>query len=124
MHKILIVDDEEKIRDVLAKFLVKAGFEVIQAPGGQEAIEILRQDGKIDLMVLDMKMPEVSGVDILQEMRNLNKTLPVILLTGSIDAEKYLISLKELGFAEENICYKPVDLFALLDLVKKKLVIT
>ena len=124
MYKILVVDDEEKIRDILEKFLTKSGFEVITATGGQEAIEILKSDIKFDLAVLDMKMPKVSGADFLQEMKNLNKMISVILLTGSIDAEKYFASLKELDFKEENICYKPVDLFALLDLVKKKLDIT
>jgi DNA-binding NtrC family response regulator len=124
MYKILVVDDEEKIRDILEKFLTKSGFEVIKATGGQEAIEILRSDIKLDLVVLDMKMPKVSGADVLQEMKNLNKMISVILLTGSIDAEKYFTSLKELDFKEENICYKPLDLFVLLDLVKKKLDIT
>ena len=98
--------------------MTKSGFEIIQAPGGQEAIEILKRETKIDLMLLDMKMPKLSGADVLQEIKKANKDFPVILLTGSIDAEKYLVSLKNLGFKEKDICYKPMDLFRLLDLIK------
>ena len=122
MPKILVVDDEEKIRDILVKFMEKAGFEVMQAPGGREAIETLRQDNNsIDLMVVDMKMPKVTGADVLREKSRLGKSFPAILLTGSVDAEKYLMGLKEVGLTEEDICYKPVDLFVLLEMIKKRL---
>lgn len=121
MHKILLVDDEERIREILAKFLTQMGFEIIEAPGGREAIDILKQNVNIDLVIMDMKMPKVSGTDVLQELKNLNKVFPVILLTGSIDAEPYLAGLKGLDFKHEDICYKPVDFFVLLDLVKKRL---
>ena len=122
MPKILVVDDEEKIRDILVKFMEKAGFEVMQAPGGREAIETLRQDNNsIDLMVVDMKMPKVTGADVLREKSRLGKSFPAILLTGSVDAEKYLMGLKDVGLTGEDICYKPVDLFVLLEMIKKRL---
>jgi DNA-binding NtrC family response regulator len=121
MYKILVVDDEPQIAKVLQEFLVKEGFEAITALGGEEAIEIVNSDIKIDLMVLDMKMPKVAGSDVLKEMKKINKKIPVIILTGSIDAEKYLTDLAKLGYTQEDILYKPVDLFALLDMVKNKL---
>ena len=124
MYKILVVDDEPRIAKVLEEFLVKSGFEVIKALGGEETIEILHSDIKIDLMVLDMKMPKVNGKDVLEEMRRINKKPPTIILTGSIDAGKYPVDLRSLGYAGKDILYKPVDLFALLDMVKKKLGIT
>ena len=121
MHKILVVDDEKEIRDILEEFFVKSGFKVIQVSDGQKAIEILKSDVKIDLMVLDLKMPRAGGVDVLQEIKNLGKKFPIIFLTGTINSEKCFTSLRDLGFKEEDICYKPIDLFVLLDLVKKKL---
>ena len=119
MYKILLVDDEDKIREVLAKFLSKAGFEIQEAAGGQEAIDILRQGTLIDLMVVDMKMPKINGMGVLEERKKLGRTFPFFLLTGSVDADKYLDSLQNLGLQEENLCYKPVDLFELLDKIKK-----
>ena len=121
MYKILAVDDEPRIAEVLHEFLTKAGFDVKNVLGGREAIEIIKSDIKIDLMVLDMKMPKVTGFDVIKEMERINKKLPTIILTGSIDAEKYLGGLRALGYTREDILHKPVDLFELLDAVKKKL---
>jgi CheY-like chemotaxis protein len=121
MYKILVVDDEARIAKVLEEFLVKSGFEVIKALGGEEAIKVLGSEAKVDLMLLDIKMPKITGVDVIKEMGKINRKIPLIILTGSIDAEKYLVDLKGLGYTGTGVIYKPVDLFVLLDLVKKKL---
>jgi DNA-binding NtrC family response regulator len=121
MYKILVVDDEPRIAKVLQHFLVKMGFEATTAAGGGKAIEILNSGIKPDLIILDMKMPKVTGPEVLKHMQGINCKVPVIILTGSIDAEKYFEDLKELNFRAENIVYKPVDLFTLLETVRKKL---
>lgn len=121
MHRILVADDEPEIVKILEEFLAKMGFEAVTALGGERAIEILKSEVKIDLMVLDMKMPQVKGTDVLREMKKINKEIPVIILTGSIDVKKYIDGLRELGYTENDICYKPVDLYVLLGMVKKKL---
>ncbi len=121
MYKILVVDDEPNIVKVFETLLIKNGFEVIKALGGEEAREILNSTVQIDLMLLDMKMPKVSGLDVINEMVRINKKIATIVLTGSIDAEKYLIDLKALGYSREDILYKPTDLFVLLELIKNKL---
>jgi len=72
MPKILVVDDEEGIRRVLAEFLTKMGFEIIKASAGEEAIGLLRSGVEMDLMVIDMKMPKVGGLEVLKEKKNLN----------------------------------------------------
>jgi CheY-like chemotaxis protein len=115
------VDDEPNIVKVFETFLSKNGFEVIKAAGGEEAIKVLNSDTKIDLMLLDMKMPKVGGIDVINEMVRINKKIPAIILTGSIDAEKHLIDLKASGYSREDILFKPADLFELLKLIKKKL---
>jgi len=121
MHKILVVDDEPRITEVLEEFLDKSGFEVMIGLNGEKAIEILNSEIKIDLIVLDMKMPKVTGLDVIKEMERVSKRPPTIILTGSIDAEKYLGGLRVLGYTREDILHKPVDLFELLDMIKKKL---
>ena len=121
MAKILLVDDEKKIVEILALFLAKMGFEIISLFGGEEAVEFLKSGKKADLMLLDMKMPKVTGLDVLKEKKSLNDTTPVIILTGSTGQEEAYEQLKEFGFSREDIIYKPVDLFFLLTEIKKKL---
>lgn len=124
MPKILVVDDEPRIAEIMENFLVKSGFEVVKVIGGEEAIKILHSDIKIDFMLLDMKMPKVNGMAVINKMRELNKKILTVILTGSFDAIKYFEELREIGFTEEDVLCKPVDLLVLLDKVKKKLQIT
>jgi DNA-binding NtrC family response regulator len=121
MYKILVVDDEQKIAQILKEFLIKMGFDVIMALGGAAAIDILLSDTKIDLMLLDMKMPHVVGFDVLKKMKDMNKEIKTVILTGSVDADLYRSELAKLDYRAEDIVFKPVDLFVLLDAVKKKL---
>jgi two-component system response regulator (stage 0 sporulation protein F) len=120
-NRILVVDDEEEIAKLLEEFLNKKGYQVITALGGQKAIEAIKRQECIDLMILDLKMPAVNGVDVLQELRRLNKQIPVIILSGSLDLRNFIDDLKKLNYNEKNILYKPVDLFELLKTIKNYL---
>ncbi|HEX7420358.1 MAG TPA: sigma-54 dependent transcriptional regulator, partial [Thermoanaerobaculia bacterium] len=92
--RILIVDDEEVLRDVLDAVLRREGFDVVSAASGEEALSLL--DGEeIDLVILDIMLPGISGIDTLRSMRISNPHLPVIVITafssidGAIKAMKY-----------------------------------
>lgn len=121
MPKILVVDDEEQIRLLLVKFLTKSGFEVCAASGGEEACQLLRSGVAYDLMLLDLSMPKVSGTDVLRLKNELADTRPVILLTGNINKDNAHSDLQALGLTQEDVIYKPIDLFDILALVKKKI---
>jgi CheY-like chemotaxis protein len=121
IFKILVVDDEEQIRKLLIDFLTRVDFEVIAACGGEEAIECLKARPDIDLMIVDIRMPRVTGLDVLKKKNSLNDTRPIIILTGSIDTEKYLPELKELGLGFNDVITKPIDLYSLLGEMKRKL---
>jgi len=120
MAKILVVDDEGKIRDMFKSFFTKKGFDVIQASGGDEAISLLKIDEKIDLMVLDLRMPQTNGLDVLRRKKELKDSRPVIVLTG-ITQVNFFVNLKEFGVESEDVLYKPFELDNILSLVKKKL---
>jgi two-component system response regulator (stage 0 sporulation protein F) len=120
-NRILVVDDEEEIAKLLEEFLNKKGYRVITALGGQKAIEVIKRQECIDLMILDLKMPAVNGVDVLQELRRLNKQIPVIILSGSLDLQNFIDDFKKLNYNEKNILYKPLDLFELLKVIKNYL---
>ncbi len=120
-NRILVVDDEEEIAKLLEEFLNKKGYQVITVLGGQEAIETIKRQECIDLMILDLKMPAVNGLDVLQELRRLNKQIPVIILSGSLDLQNFIDELKKLNYNEKDILYKPIDLFELLKAIKNYL---
>jgi len=79
--RILLVDDEESIRDLLSKTLALAEYDVETAPDGLIAAERLRL-GSYDLLVTDLKMPGLDGLSLIREARRLIPSLPVIIITG------------------------------------------
>ncbi|MGZ7040687.1 MAG: sigma-54-dependent transcriptional regulator, partial [Thermoanaerobaculia bacterium] len=93
--RVLIVDDEEVLRDVLQAVLQREGFDAILASSGEEALNVLDSDEEVDLVILDIMLPGISGIDTLRSIRISNPTLPVIVITafssidGAIDAMKH-----------------------------------
>jgi excisionase family DNA binding protein len=79
--RVLVVDDEASIRDLLAKTLALAEFDVDLAPDGRAALERLRIIS-YDLLITDLKMPGVDGLTVIREARRLKTDLPVIIITG------------------------------------------
>ena len=84
-----MVDDEEMIIDVGTRMLNKLGYDVLSAVSGEEAIEVYNQNQlKIDLVILDMVMPQISGGEAFDRLRKLNPDVSVILSSGySIDGQ-------------------------------------
>jgi two-component system, cell cycle sensor histidine kinase and response regulator CckA len=80
---ILLVEDEEGLRALNARGLASRGYTVLQAGNGVEAMDVLeKSEGKIDLVVSDVVMPEMDGPTLLRELRNLNPALKVIFVSG------------------------------------------
>ncbi len=79
--KILIADDESRIRKLVNDFLSKEGYEVIEAKDGQEALDKFYAD-KPDLLILDIMMPHFSGLEVCEEIRETAKDVPIIILTA------------------------------------------
>ncbi|MFC1480222.1 response regulator transcription factor [Candidatus Omnitrophota bacterium] len=85
--KILVVDDEQEILSLIDEFLTRKGFQVIVADNGEKALDIIDQDGSIDLILLDYRMPKLDGSAVLAELKMRQNKTPVILLTGSLGKE-------------------------------------
>jgi len=79
--KILVVDDESRMRKLVKDFLVKHDFDVIEAADGAEALDIFYSNKDIALIILDVMMPNIDGIQVLKEIRMSSK-IPVILLTA------------------------------------------
>jgi two-component system, OmpR family, KDP operon response regulator KdpE len=81
--KILIVDDELPIRKLLRMGLRKEGYELLEAPDGRTSLELLPQNP--DLIILDLELPDIEGLDLLQKMRGRNGAVPIVVLSNRGD---------------------------------------
>jgi DNA-binding NtrC family response regulator len=82
MAKILVIDDEVGIRNLLDTLLHRKGYDVVLADNGQKGLAVFRRE-RPDVVVLDLKMPGMDGFTVLQQVRSLNPKQPVIILTGA-----------------------------------------
>ncbi len=84
--KILIADDEERWRRLVGDFLRNEGYKVIEAANGQEAVDLVRNDSDISLVILDIMMPVMDGVQACQTIRGFSQ-IPIIMLTAKSDED-------------------------------------
>ena len=96
--KILVVDDESRMRKLVNDFLSKKGYEVIEAGDGEEAIDIFCEDKNISLIILDVMMPKMTGWEACKEIRK-NSKVPIIMLTAKSEERDELQGF-ELGVDE------------------------
>ncbi len=115
--RILIAEDEQTQRELLAGFLQKEGFSVAAVSNGKEALRSLEQTF-FDLILLDYKMPELDGFHTLQEIRRLYPDLPVVMMTAYGSVETAVASMK---MGALDYLTKPIDLDELLVILQKAL---
>ncbi len=116
---ILIVDDEEIVRDVCAEMLAELGFEVLSVNGGEEALHLFQSQGdRIALVLLDYSMPGMDGVAMFMELRKTWPHIPVLLASG-FSQEEVAVRFKGLGL--NGFIQKPFKLNRLGDEVKRVL---
>ena len=96
--KILVVDDESLMRKLIKDFLVKKGYEVLEAKDGEEALDFFYTQKSISLILLDIMMPRLNGWEVVKEVRKISK-LPIIMLTAKAEEEDELLGF-ELGVDE------------------------
>ena len=96
--KILVVDDESRMRKLEKDFLVKKNIEVVEAANGEEALDLFYSDKNISLIILDVMMPKMDGWEVCREIRK-NSKVPIIMLTARGDERDELLGF-ELGVDE------------------------
>jgi two-component system NtrC family response regulator len=97
MSTILVVDDEPNYLIVITELLQDEGFEVCTAQSGEEGISIIKKIAP-DLVITDMQMPGIDGLELLSEVRGINKDLPVIIITAYGETEKLAAAMQEGAF--------------------------
>ena len=113
---ILLVDDEEGYRELIARVLTKAGYEVLQAADGMEALSLLEKSN-IDLVISDILMPILNGYALVARLRAKWPDMPVILTTGflSPDAAKSMMN------GSVDFIPKPINAETLLEMINRRI---
>ena len=96
--KILVVDDESRMRKLVRDFLVRQDYEVLEAGDGEEALDIFYREKDIALLILDVMMPKMNGWEVCREVRE-NSKVPIIMLTAKSDESDELMGF-DLGVDE------------------------
>ncbi|MCB5515756.1 response regulator transcription factor [Blautia wexlerae] len=96
--KILVVDDESRMRKLVKDFLTKKNFQVLEAGNGEEAMDIFYEEKDIALIILDVMMPKMDGWEVCREIRK-NSKVPIIMLTARSDERDELLGF-DLGVDE------------------------
>ena len=117
MKRLLFIDDESQLLAIFRKAFTKEHYEVFTATSGLEGLKIARKE-KPDLIVLDMRMPKLDGLEVLKRLRKRDKKTKVVMLTGYGTAGLIREAL-ELGISD--FVAKPFDLHALQRLIKEVL---
>jgi len=116
-HKILVVDDEQLIRWSLEQNLKKQGYDVLTAPSGEDALRILREDPP-DLMLLDIQLPGINGMEVLERLREMDEDVIVIMVTALGVLET---AVKAMRLGAYDYINKPFNLDELAIVIKKAL---
>lgn len=103
--KVLVVDDSLLIRKLLQDFLEKKGYTVLLAEDGKEALEMINKDMP-DMMLLDITMPVMDGIEVLEKLKKINVNLPVIIVTNTADIK---IARETLEKGAYDYVTKPID---------------
>ncbi len=118
--RVMLVDDEEDFRETLCKRLTKRKLDIVCAAGGREALTKL-EERPVDVVVLDVRMPEMDGIETLKEIKRLAPSIEVIMLTAHADVR---VAVQGMELGAFDYLMKPMDidelLYKLQDAYKKK----
>lgn len=109
--RVLLVDDEAPFVEILSKRLSRKNISILSAPDGEAALETLKHNHDIDIVILDIKMPIKGGIETLQEIRSLYPQVEVIILTGHATVESAIQGMRLGAF---DYLMKPCDMDELL----------
>jgi two-component system chemotaxis response regulator CheY len=109
MATVLVIDDDDMIREVVRRALERAGHDVLEASEGSEGLSRLKASA-VDLMIVDVMMPKKGGIETLMELRNSRPGMKTIVITGKVDTAS--ASFKNLihAFGVKRVFQKPFDL--------------
>jgi len=118
--KVLIIDDEADVRDVLKFHLCEQNYQIIEAENGEEGIKLLKSEDNmvnVGVILCDIRMPKVNGIDCIKYIRQEAPGIPIVVVTGFPDTEMATQLLKD---GVKDYLVKPVDKEKLVAVVKQQ----
>ena len=117
MPKLLIVDDEIDVREFAKKFFVKRDIDVTTASGGAEALKII-EENRPDLVLLDIQMEEINGIEVLRKLRESQNDIKVIMVTGAEDPSiiDEANNLKIIGYIHKPLVLEELEKIVMSEL--------
>ena len=124
MKKVLIVEDERSIRDFIVVNLAHSGYKTLEASNGVEALAVYEKNQDIDIVLTDVMMPEMDGIELSKELRKRNRALGIVMLTAKTQEEDKIIGL--FSGADDYITkpFSPSELVARLEAIYRRVSIT
>lgn len=113
-RKLLIVDDEEEIRDIVGSYFSAKGYEITLGSDGQEAINIMQSE-KIDLVISDLDMPNLNGPQLIRWIKKHNPEMPIVVISGRIDE----LTKEIIAITVDGVLCKPFEMKELESIVIK-----
>lgn len=117
MEKILIIDDDESIRKTITNYLKRQGYEVLSAPDGQAGVEIAEKE-ELDLVISDIRMPGLNGLEVLEKVKAMDSHVQVILITAHDDMQSTVLAMQKGAY---DYIEKPLEIERLKVAVKRAL---
>lgn len=116
--KFLFVEDEKDLMDIISETLQKLGVDFLTANNGEEGLAILKEHANdIDIIVTDISMPVMNGLEMIKEVKSLYPNLEIIIMTAHTES-KYMIEAKEYGV--NDYLLKPFDFIKFIELINNK----
>ncbi|MBI4389126.1 MAG: response regulator [Nitrospinae bacterium] len=119
MGRILIIDDEKNVRDVIRLHLEQAGFHILEAGNGEEGIGVLKQGDNmiaVGVILCDIRMPKVNGIEMIDYLKQQAPGIPIAVITGYPDTELAVSLLKK---GVKDYLVKPIEKEKLLETVER-----
>lgn len=118
-HRILMAEDEALAAEVIEEILIEAGFEVLAAPDGQAALDLVQGGARFDLLLTDLRMPRMDGRTLIGQVRAVRPDLPVVVMTGFPPPDG--AAGLHAGPGPLTLMTKPIEMARLLDAVRAHL---
>jgi len=115
--RLLLVEDDQSLREMLTEYLTEEGFEVVAASDGRAALEAFASQGPFDVVLTDHQLPHVSGLDLLAELRRQGQTVPVVVMSGNLQ----LTRRQQAALGVGRVMRKPVHLPELLKRLRREM---
>lgn len=117
--KILVIDDEKNVRDVIRLHLEQAGFHILEAGNGEEGISLLKEENNmvnVGVILCDIRMPKVNGIEMIDYLKQEAPGIPIAVITGYPDTELAVSLLKK---GVKDYLVKPIEKEKLLETVDR-----